>query len=307
MLRLVTFACPGETRLGAVVGDHVVDLSRVDPSIPVGLSELIAAGPTALELARAAVEQVMAEFRGDRAALVRDGKLCALSDVLLLAPIPRPARNVFCVGRNYMKHIEESARAMGVAAKANEYPEFFTKPPSAVVGPGGVFPLDDSATEKLDYEAELAVVIGRRGRNIEPARAYDYVFGYTLGNDLSARDAQRQHGQWFKGKAFDGSCPLGPAVVPHADIGDPHALSIQLRVNGELRQSANTSEMMWKIPDILFWLSRGLTLEPGDIVLTGTPEGVGSRMTPPVYLQPGDVVEAELEAVGTLQTRIVRA
>ncbi len=307
MLRLLTFACPGEIRLGALTGESVVDLNRVDPSLPAALHGLIAAGEPALALARATVDHIVAqaEDEGSLSRLTRDGKLYPVAAVRILAPFPYPRRNVFCVGRNYLKHAEEGARARGIEFKPPEYPEFFTKPPTTVVGHEGVFALDEGVTQQLDYEAELAVVIGRHGRNIPREHAYDHVFGYTVANDLSAREVQRRHGQWFKGKALDNSCPLGPVVVPHRDLGDPQRLALRLRVNGETRQNANTKDMTWGVSDILFWLSRGTTLEPGDIVLTGTPEGVGIGMVPPAFLRPGDVVEAEIEGVGTLRTYIV--
>lgn len=309
MLRLLTFACPGAIRLGALEGDDVVDLDRAHPELPAALADLVAAGEPALELARAAAAEITArcEAAGGRAELARRGKIYPLAAVRVLAPFPRPRRNIICVGRNYLKHAEEGARARGEQFKPPEYPEFFTKPPNAVVGHEGVFPLDDQVTQRLDYEAELAVVIGRHGRNIPRERAYEYVFGYTVANDLSAREVQRRHGQWFKGKALDHSCPLGPVVVPHGDLGDPQRLDLRLRVNAETRQHANTKDMTWAVPDILFWLSRGTTLEPGDIILTGTPEGVGSGRTPPSFLKPGDVVEAEIEGIGTLRTHIVAA
>lgn len=304
MLRLLTFAAPGELRLGALLDDHVVDLNRANPALPTDLYDLVAGGDTLLDATQATVDRIAA-CRAGWPELARDGKVYPLGEVRIFAPFPRPRRNVFCVGRNYLKHAEEGARARGVEFKPPEYPEFFTKPPTTVVGSDAVFPLDSDVTGQLDYEVELAVVIGRRGRNISREHAYDHVFGYTVANDLSAREIQRRHGQWFKGKALDNSCPLGPVVVPHREIGDPHDLVLRLRVNGNVHQNANTMDMTWSVPDILFWLSLGTTLEPGDIILTGTPEGVGIGRVPPVFLKPGDVVEAEIDRIGTLRTRII--
>lgn len=306
-LRLVTVAAPGEVRLGVLDGDHVIDLNRVDPALPVSLYDLIVAGDAALDAARGAAERVRRQYPSRCAELMRDAIVYRLEDVRLLAPLPAPRRNVFCVGRNYLKHAAEGARARGEEFTPPEYPEFFTKPPAAVVGTDARFPIDARVTERLDYEAELAVVIGRRGRDIPREAASGHVFGYTLANDLSARDQQRRHGQWFKGKALDGSCPIGPVVVPRADVPDPHALTLSLRVNGETRQHGSTAEMTWPVPDILYWLSQGTTLEPGDLILTGTPAGVGNAMRPPEYLRPGDIVEAEIDGFGTLRTYIVAA
>ena len=304
-LRLLTFACSGEIRLGALMGEHLVDLNRANPKLPPSLNELVVAGGSRLDLARSTVEQIAKEFALNAAEVIGKGKVYPLAEVRVLAPFPRPKRNVFCVGRNYLKHVAEAVRRRGVEFRPPEYPEFFTKPPATVVGSDAPFPLDQSLTVQLDYEGELAVVMGAYGRDIEIERAYDYVFGYTIGNDISARDVQQAHGQWFKGKALDNSCPLGPVVVPHRDVGDPPRLALRLRVNGETRQDSNTAEMYWGVAEIIYWLSRGTTLEPGDIILTGTPGGVGSAMIPPRFLKPGDVIEAEIEGIGVLRTHIV--
>lgn len=307
MLRLLTFAYPGEIRLGALVRDRVVDLNRVEPELPPSLHDLVAGGEPLLRLARSTIDRIVAELDEREAQLVSAARVYPLEKVLILAPFPYPRRNVFCVGRNYMKHAAEGARVRGVEFKPPEYPEFFSKPPTSVVGHESVFPLDGDVTQRMDYEVELAVVIGRRGRNIPREEAFDHVFGYTVANDLSARDLQRRHGQWLKGKSLDNSCPMGPVVVPRSDIGDPPHLDLRMRVNGDLRQSSNTREMAWGVADILYYLSRGTTLEPGDVVLTGTPEGVGQAMVPPAFLKPGDVVEAEVEGIGLLRTHIVEA
>jgi 2-keto-4-pentenoate hydratase/2-oxohepta-3-ene-1,7-dioic acid hydratase in catechol pathway len=305
VLRLVRFAHAGELGVGAVDDDHVIDLNRADPELPRELHELIAGGGPLLSLARRTIDRVLGASQEVRDELVGNGTLVARGDVQLLAPVPPPRRNVFCVGRNYMEHVAEGARILGPDFKPAEHPEYFTKPPDSIVGPDARFMLDEAVTRELDYEVELAVVIGRRGRTIPQQRAYEYVFGYAIGNDISARDQQKRHGQWFKGKGLDRSCPLGPFLVPHADVGDPHELAIRLCVNGEDRQRANTKDMMWRVPDIIHWLSCGTSLEPGDVILTGTPNGVGVAMSPPAFLRPGDVVEAEIQGLGRLRTHIV--
>jgi 2-keto-4-pentenoate hydratase/2-oxohepta-3-ene-1,7-dioic acid hydratase in catechol pathway len=186
-----------------------------------------------------------------------------------------------------------------------KYPQFFTKPPTAVIGPDETVPSYAAITRVLDYEVELALIIGRPGADIPPGRAFEHIFGYTVANDITARDLQRRHGQWFKGKGLDRSCPLGPWIVPADEIASPPDLRISLTVNGETRQDSRTSQLIFDIPTIIATLSQGLTFETGDIIATGTPSGVGYAMTPPRVLGPGDVVEATVEGIGTLRTTIV--
>lgn len=222
-----------------------------------------------------------------------------------LAPIPQPRKNVFCVGRNYAEHIAESGRAQKTAIDVTSHPVFFTKPMTAVIGHGAAVPIFAHVSNAIDYEVELAVVIGKAGRDISKETAFDHVFGYTILNDITARDIQRRHGgQYFRGKGLDGSCPIGPVVVTADEISDPHALSIGLTVNGEQRQMGNTAAMIFDIPTIIASLSEGITLEPGDIIATGTPSGVGYAMTPPRYLADGDVVVCEVEGIGRLENPI---
>ncbi len=221
--------------------------------------------------------------------------------VHLLAPIPTPRKNVFCVGRNYAEHIAEFARAQKTKASVTDNPIYFTKPPTAVIGPDAQIPIFPHVSEAIDYEVELTVVIGKPGRNIKKADAYDHVFGYTISNDISARDVQRAHGgQYFKGKGLDGSCPLGPWIVTADEIEQPDNLSISLSVNGEVRQNGNTAQMIFDIPTLIESLSAGLTLEPGDLIATGTPSGVGYAMDPPQFLKHGDTVVCEVEKIGQL-------
>lgn len=221
-----------------------------------------------------------------------------LARARLLAPIPRPRKDIVCLGRNYAEHAKESGGSVPAV------PIFFTKPPTCVVGPEAPV-IHHGVTEQLDYEVELAVIIGRRGRDIPVARALDHVFGYTVMNDITARDLQRRHEQWFKGKSLDTFAPMGPAVVHRSAVPDPQTLTLRLRVNGEERQHASTRSMVFSVAQIISALSAGMTIEPGDIIATGTPEGVAMGMIPPRWLKPGDVVEAEIEGIGVLRNRIV--
>ena len=223
----------------------------------------------------------------------------------ILAPIPVPVRNVFCVGRNYVDHIKEGYAKAGKEAKLPEVPQFFTKATGAVNSPDGDVRLDSRLTNLLDYEVELAVVIGRGGRDIRVASAFDHVFGYTVANDFTARDLQRRHEQWFKGKSLDTTCPLGPCIVDRAEIGDPRTLELSLTVNGTERQRARAAQMIFDIPTIIASLSAGLTLEPGDIIATGTPSGVGFAMNPAQALKGGDLVVSRIDRIGELRNHIV--
>jgi 2-keto-4-pentenoate hydratase/2-oxohepta-3-ene-1,7-dioic acid hydratase in catechol pathway len=286
-VKYVTFSIPpgSSTRLGAVEGNDVREVSQFNT-----LLELIDAGPSAWQ--RAAV--------GDRSS-----NRHPLSAVRLHAPIPRPRKNIFCLGLNYVSHMEESAAARGRPAKIPEVPVFFTKTPTTVTGPYDDVPWDTGATEQVDYEAELAVIIGLGGKNIPRTRALERVFGYTIVNDVSARDVQLRHMQWHKGKSLDGFCPMGPYVITADEFGDPQDKRISLRLNGETRQDANTKNMIFPIGACIEWLSRGMTIEPGDIIATGTPEGVGLGRTPPTYMKHGDVFETEIEGIGMMRNRLV--
>ena len=225
--------------------------------------------------------------------------------VQLSAPIPVPARNVFCVGRNYADHVREGLATAGKDMKLPEVPQFFTKATGAVNGPHGDVRLDPRLTRLLDYEVELAVVIGAGGRDISRDRAYEHVFGYCVLNDFTARDLQRRHDQWFKGKSLDTTCPLGPCIVDREALGDPATLELSLSVNGEERQRAKVAQMIFDVPTIIASLSAGLTLQAGDIIATGTPAGVGYAMTPPRALKGGDLVVAKIDRIGELRNRIV--
>nr|WP_255670730.1 fumarylacetoacetate hydrolase family protein [Cognatishimia sp. F0-27] len=260
------------------------------------LQGLIDGGKPALDAARKLVAEAEDGQHQDK--VIRQS-------AALMAPIPKPAKNVFCVGRNYAEHIAEGDRAQNQKVGVTEHPVFFTKPPTALVAPDGDVLLFPEVSTSIDYEVELTVVIGTAGRNISKADAMDHVFGYTILNDITARDIQRRHGgQYFKGKGLDGSCPIGPVIVTADEIDDPHALSIRLTVNGEQRQDGNTKDMIFDIPTLIASLSEGLTLEPGDMIATGTPSGVGYAMDPPQFLKDGDTVVCEVSGIGTLSNTV---
>ncbi|HEY2417862.1 MAG TPA: fumarylacetoacetate hydrolase family protein [Steroidobacteraceae bacterium] len=225
--------------------------------------------------------------------------------VELLAPIPQPLRNIFCVGRNYLDHVKEGHQARGTDVKLPEVPQFFTKATHAMNSANGDVRLDPRLTQLLDYEVELAVIIGRSGRDISAAQAFDHVFGYAVSNDVTARDVQRRHEQWFKGKSLDTSFPFGPWIIDREEVGDPSTLELVLTVNGEERQRAKVSQMIFDIPTIIASLSAGLTLEAGDIIATGTPSGVGYAMKPPRSLRGGDLMVTAISRIGELRNRIV--
>jgi len=223
-----------------------------------------------------------------------------LKDVQLLAPIPRPAKNIFCIGKNYAEHAIE----MGSKDDIPEHVMVFTKAPTTVIGPTERILLHMEVTEQLDYEGELAFVIGKKGRAIKKEEAFEYIFGYTILNDITARDLQKKHQQFFIGKSLDNSAPMGPWIVTKDEIRDPGNLDVQTIVNGELRQSSNTKHFIFPIEEIISVLSKGMTLEPGDIIATGTPKGVGKGFTPPRFLKKGDKIDIKIENIGTL-TNIV--
>jgi 2-keto-4-pentenoate hydratase/2-oxohepta-3-ene-1,7-dioic acid hydratase in catechol pathway len=299
-MRYLTFSVPGDAapRLGVVHGDGVVDVRSLSaasgaPRLPASLLELIHQGPAAW---RRVSEFLKTELSG--------GGTYRLDEIRWHAPIPRPSKNVFCVGRNFLSHIKEGARARGTEVKLPEAPVFFTKAPSSVIGPYDDILWDRSVTQQVDWEVELGVIMGVTAVNIPRDAALEHVFGYTVINDVSARDLQKSHSQFFKGKSLDGFCPIGPLVVTADEFGDPQARQLTLRVNGASKQSGNTRDMIFPVDRLIESLSHGLTLEAGDILATGTPEGVGFARTPPEFLQDGDIMETEVEGIGTMRNRI---
>ncbi len=311
-MRLVTYSKNKQQCLGLVGPQgQIIDLAELNRrSLRLGpapflesMQAFIEGGGKAVQLARKAEAYVNGKSADDQKKLTRAGALLKLSQVRLMAPIPSPKKNVVMLGINYREHVEEGARARSLEIKYPEWPVYFTKPATSVIGHLGKV-IKHKITDKLDWEVELAVVIGKKGRDIPKEKAYEHVFGYTICLDMTARELQRIHGQWFKGKSLDTFCPIGPWIVHKSALPDPQQLRLICRVNGEVMQDGNTRDMIFDIPTIIESLSAGLTLEPGDIISTGTPSGVGFARVPPVFLKPGDKVEGEVEAIGTLEVEI---
>jgi 2-keto-4-pentenoate hydratase/2-oxohepta-3-ene-1,7-dioic acid hydratase in catechol pathway len=290
-MRLVTFRDGKGARVGALdEAGKVLDLAAADATLPREMLALIAGGDAALAAARAAAAR----------APVAEG-------ATLLAPIPRPAKNIFCVGKNYHEHAKEFASS-GFDATAKEVvpeaPVVFSKPPTSVIGPNDPIPSFLDSSNSTDYEGEIAVVIGKGGRGIAEADAYAHVFGYTIVNDVTARTLQHRHRQWILGKGIDGYCPMGPAIVTADAAGVPPKLAISTWVNGELRQRAPVEDLIFGIPTLIATISAAITLEPGDIIATGTPAGVGIGFSPPKFLKPGDRVRIEVPGIGVLENPV---
>ncbi len=308
-MKLATFALNGEPRLGAVVWDSLVDLSAAcEAGIRTGgippdagtlspdMIEFLAAGEAADRLAGETL--TFAGGAENLHALQRLGLAVEVSKATYLPPVRCPSK-IICVGRNYKEHAQE----MG-GDPLPQYPTLFAKFSNTLVGHRAPIVLP-ACSRMVDYEAELAVVIGRRGRNIAAESAMDYVGGYTIFNDVSVRDWQRRTQQWLQGKTFDGAGPCGPFLVTLDELKDPQSLDIRLKLNGEVMQNSNTSQFIFRIPQVIEYISQAVTLEPGDIIATGTPSGVGSARNPQVFLKPGDVVEIEIAGLGVLQNPVV--
>jgi 2-keto-4-pentenoate hydratase/2-oxohepta-3-ene-1,7-dioic acid hydratase in catechol pathway len=293
-LRLVTFSGPAghAPRLGVLDGERVLDVTATGAGLPSSMIELIRGGEEAL----AALAAVAAE---------PDLPTLALAEARLHAPIPRPGK-IVGVGLNYSEHVAESARTLDTEKNLPQRPVLFDKPATAVIGPEGEILHDGTLTSQLDWECELAVVIGPAARRVKAADAYKHVFGYSIINDVSARD-QRRSGQWFFSKGQDSYAPFGPCIVTAEDISDPQELELGLTVNGDVKQDSSTRFMLFSIAELIEDISSGMTLEPGDVIATGSPSGVGAGMDPPQFLQPGDVVEATVEGIGTLRNRVIDA
>ncbi len=287
-MRLATFIQDGQWRLGGILGDQIIDLAAAHDArlggyhIPTDMRSLLEAGPDAWE-----------EVARTLALSDLDTFARPLAGVKLAAPIPNPSK-VVAVGQNYLDHVREQG------AEPPDHPIIFAKFPTAVIGPNDEIRWDPALTDKVDWEVELAVVIGREARRVPADRAYEYIFGYTVANDVSARDLQFTDGQWVRAKSLDTFCPLGPWIVTKDEIPDPHGLPIRCRVNDEIVQDSSTDQLIFRVPYLIEFLSHAFTLLPGDVILTGTPPGVGHFRKPPRYLRDGDTVTVEIEGIGAL-------
>ena len=304
-MKLVTYHRTDGYRLGAILDHQVVDLQdawraseRATPTgngvkiddFPSSMLDFLQRGSQVWRAAQAIVAWVASES-------APRSVLYPLKDTRLAPLVPDPSK-IVCVGLNYMDHCLEQN------VEVPERPMLFAKFPSALIGPGELITWPAELSSQVDYEAELAVVIGRTARNVPAQQAFDYIAGYTIANDISARDVQFADVQWVRGKSFDTFCPLGPYLLTRDEVGDPHNLAIRCWLNGELMQDSNTNQLIFKIPQLLEFITSTSTLYPGDIICTGTPNGVGFFRALPVFLQPGDVIEVEIEGLGRLRNPI---
>jgi len=301
-MKLVTYRSGKNVSIGAVVDEDVLDLNAAFKAhlggsfkranvTPLDMLGFLDIGPKGLAEATKSVK------------FAESSKyLTSLKKVKLLSPIPKPRKNIVCLGLNYAEHVKEGSKS-GAAPNLPPVPIYFTKPPTAVTGPYDniVYP---KVTEKLDYEAELAFVIGKKGKNIPEEKVYDHIAGYMAFDDVSARDLQSKHQQWYRGKSIDTFAPMGPWIVTKDEVGDPQNLDLWCKVNGVERQHTNTSDMIFNLKKIVAVLSAGITLEVGDIFATGTPSGVGAAH-PLGLLKPGDVVEVGIEKIGSIKNKVV--
>ncbi|MGN7387079.1 fumarylacetoacetate hydrolase family protein [Sporosarcina sp. SAFN-015] len=299
-MKLLSFRFEGRTLFGPKVKkeEAVWDVKSIaeafgETDFPSTIIEGIAGGLEFVEKVRKLAEQARNSENPEQFKY-------AFTEIEWLSPIPRTPKNVLCVGKNYAEHAAE----MGGDAPPEKL-MIFTKSPTAIAADEQDLPAHAALTDNLDYEGELAVVVSKKGSNIPKQLAYDHVFGYTIANDITARDIQYGHKQFFLGKSLDGSCPIGPYIVTKDEIPNAHNLSIVTKVNDEVRQNGNTSDMIFKIDELIAEISKFVTLEPGDVILTGTPAGVGKGFTPPKFLKAGDTVKISVEGIGTLVNRFV--
>ncbi len=313
-MRLVTYQHEGQSRTGAQLDEQVVDLNRAyhaalrhmgnedelavaDVRVPTDMIGLLRGGDTSLRAAQQAVAFVRSQLEGNDKTLSLQGITYAIDSVSLLPPVMRPGK-VVCLGLNYRDHAAEAGMAVP------EYPVLFHKVAGSLIGHSQPIVIP-RISGKIDYEGELAIIIGRRGKYIAEEDALSYVAGYTVGNDVSARDLQFRTSQWTTGKMLDTFCPLGPALVTRDEVADPNQLAIKTTLNGQVMQEGNTADMIFRVPFIVSYISEVATLEPGDVILTGTPPGIGNTRTPQVFMKPGDTITVEIEQVGKLTNPVV--
>ncbi len=301
-MRLVTYRADvcAAARLGALVDDCVVDLAmrrnHAGQALPSDMLSFIDLGPQAVRSTTA----LLASYHGQWPV----GTAVPVVNVKLLAPIPRPRKNIFGIGLNYVEHVAESSRSLDTSKELPKQPVIFSKPPTTVIGPGDAVQHNKEITQQLDWEVELAAIIGTRATRVSEADALKHVFGYSLMVDISARDCRRA-GQWIYSKGQDTYAPFGPVIVTADEIPDPQVLDLGLKVNGVVKQQSNTRHMLFKVNTLIADISAGITLEPGDIIATGTPEGVGAGRTPQEWLWPGDVIDCYVERIGSLRNPVV--
>ncbi len=313
-MRLVTYQHQGQTRIGAQVREQIIDLNRAyraaiqraetednlavaDARVPTDMISLLRGGKTSLAAAQQAIQFVQPQLEKDAAALHRQGIIYPLADLALLPPVVRPSK-VICLGLNYRAHAAESGMDIP------KYPVLFHKVAGSLVGHNQPIVIPRSSNQ-VDYEAELAIIIGRRGKYIDEREALDYIAGYANANDVSARDLQFRTSQWTSGKMLDTFGPLGPALVTADEVPEPQKLAIKTILNGQVMQDGNTADMIFPIPFIVSYISQIVTLEPGDVIMTGTPPGIGNARTPPLFLKPGDTVTIEIEGLGQLTNPVI--
>jgi|TARA_B110000503_G_scaffold24193_1_gene38083 2-keto-4-pentenoate hydratase/2-oxohepta-3-ene-1,7-dioic acid hydratase in catechol pathway len=294
-MHFVTFVKNNKTNVGIIESnDTLIDLSFYSPEIPNDLNQIIESN---------SLEKIKNIKKNPKAESIIDSK-----DVKILAPIPVPRRDIICVGLNYHDHVKEfqsSGYDTNTTKKAApDHPIIFTKATTSVIGPGESIPSKNDPTNSIDYEGELGLVIGKRSRNIKKADAYDIIFGYTIINDVTARDLQNLHKQWFLGKSPDGFCPMGPAIVTADEIPDATKLKLVTKVNGEVRQDAIVSDLIFDIPTLIETITSTMTLIPGDIIATGTPVGVGIGFNPPKFMKSGDKVSIAISGLGELNNNV---
>jgi acylpyruvate hydrolase len=313
-MRFVTYQRDGQSRSGAQLDELIIDLNRAYYSavkhignedelavaamrVPTDMIDLLRGGDTSLKAAQQALDFVRSQLKEKDNTLEQQGIVYALESVSLLQPVLRPGK-VICLGLNYRDHAKEAGMAIP------EYPVLFHKVAGSLIGHNQPVVVPRSSS-KIDFEGELTIIIGRRGKYIAEHEALSYIAGYTIGNDVSARDLQFRTSQWTTGKMLDTFGPIGPALVTCDEVPDPNALQIKTTLNGQVMQHGNTAEMIFRVPFIVSYISEIVTLEPGDVILTGTPAGIGNTRTPPVFMKPGDTVSVEIERLGVLTNPLV--